>query len=283
MVKIKLNTKSFLIINIGLFITALGMYFFLIPADLAAGGVTGLGIIINRLLPQIPVGLIMIIFNILLFTLAFIVLGREFGGLTIYNSLLLSALIYIFEMIIPINKAIIDDLLVNLIYGVLISSVGMAIIFNQNASTGGTDIVAAIISKFTNLNIGKSLLIADSIIAIGAILVLGIEVGLYSLLGILINTTLIDKVIAGFNTKYQVAIISEKEELINKFITKDMNRGVTLLYGVGGFSNIEKRVLYTVVPRSEYGVLRHRVMEIDPTAFIWVNLVNEVHGEGYTF
>lgn len=283
MVKTKLNGKSFLIINIGLFITALGMYFFLIPADLAAGGVTGLGIIINRLLPQLPVGLIMIIFNTLLFILAFIVLGREFGGLTIYNSLLLSALIYIFEMIIPINKAIIDDLLVNLIYGVLISSVGMAIIFNQNASTGGTDIIAAIISKFTNLNIGKSLLIADSIIAIGAILVLGIEVGLYSLLGILINTTLIDKVIAGFNTKYQVAIISEKEDIINKFITEDMSRGVTLLYGVGGFSNVEKRVIYTVVPRSEYGVLRHKVMEIDPTAFIWVNLVNEVHGEGYTY
>ncbi|NLY45694.1 MAG: YitT family protein [Tissierella sp.] len=281
--KLKVSAKSFLIINLGLLITALGMYFFLIPAELAAGGVTGLAIIINNLLPQIPVGLIMIIFNIGLFTLAFIVIGKEFGGLTIYNSLLLSALIYILELVIPVSGPLIDDLLVNLIYGVLISSVGMAIIFNQNASTGGTDIIAMIISKFTHLNIGKSLLIADSIVAIGAITVLGIEVGLYSLLGILVNTTLIDKVIAGFNTKYQVAIISEKEDIISKFITEEMSRGVTLLYGAGGFSKNEKRVIHTVVPRSEYLIIRNKVMEVDPKAFIWVNLVNEVHGEGYTF
>lgn len=281
--KSKVNIRSFIIINFGLLITALGMYLFLIPANLAAGGVTGLGIIINNLLPQIPVGLIMIIFNIFLFSLAFLVIGKEFGGLTVYNSLLLSALIYIFELLLPMSGPLIDDLLVNLIYGVLTSSVGMAIIFNQNASTGGTDIIAMIISKFTHLNIGKSLLIADSIVAVGAITVLGIEVGLYSLLGILINTTLIDKVIAGFNTKYQVAIISEKEDIINKFITEEMGRGVTLLYGAGGFSNIDKRVIHTVVPRSEYLIIRNKVMELDPRAFIWVNLVNEVHGEGYTY
>lgn len=281
--KAKVSKKSFLLINLGLLITALGMYFFLIPSELAAGGISGLAIVINHILPNVPVGLIMIIFNILLFTLGFILVGKEFGGLTIYNSLLLSALIYIFELFIPMSGPLVDDLLVNLIYGILTSSVGMAIIFNQNASTGGTDIIAMIISKFTNLNIGKSLLIADSIVAISAITVLGIEVGLYSLLGILINTTLIDKVIAGFNTKYQVAIISEKEEIINKFITEEMNRGVTILYGVGGYSNRDKRVMYTVVPRSEYGVIKHMVMETDPTAFIWVNLVNEVHGEGYTY
>lgn len=283
MVKTKVSSKSFLIITIGLIITALGTYFFLMPADLAAGGVAGLAIIINKILPQAPVGLIMIVFNIFLFSLAFVIIGKEFGGLTVYNSLLLSALIYIFELVIPLSSPLIDDLLVNLIYGILISSVGMAIIFNQNASTGGTDIIAKIISKFTHLDIGKSLLIADSMVALGAITVLGIEVGLYSLLGILINSTLIDKVIAGFNTKYQVAIVSEKEDIINRFITEEMNRGVTLLYGVGGYSNIERRVMYTVVPRSEYGIIKNKVMEVDPKAFIWVNLVNEVHGEGYTY
>lgn len=283
MMKSKVNRKSFLIINLGLLITSLAMHFFLIPSNLAAGGVTGLGIIINNIFPMIPVGLIMIVFNIALFTLAFFVLGREFGGLTVYNSLLLSTLIYIFELLMPVSGPLIENLLVNLVYGVLISGAGMAIIFNQNASTGGTDIIAMIISKFTHLDIGKSLLIADSIVAIGAITVLGIEVGLYSLLGILVNTTLIDKIIAGFNTKYQVAIISDKEEIINKFITEEMVRGVTLLYGAGGFSRSEKRVIHTVVPRSEYLIIRNKVMEVDPKAFIWVNLVNEVHGEGYTY
>jgi uncharacterized membrane-anchored protein YitT (DUF2179 family) len=282
-VKTKIDLKSFLLINFGLLILALGTYFFLIPSELAAGGVTGLSIVINRLLPQVSVGMIMIIFNSVLFILAFIVIGKEFGGLTLYNSLLLSALIYIFELYIPMDTPLIDNLLVNLIYGILISSVGMAIIFNQNASTGGTDIVAKIISKFTHLDIGKSLFIADSIVAISAITVLGIEVGLYSLLGILVNSATIDKIISGFNTKYQVAIISEKDEIINKFITEEVNRGVTLLNGIGGYSKSERRVIHTVVSRSEYGIIKKKVMEIDPKAFIWVNLVNEVHGEGYTF
>lgn len=281
--KIRLGPKTFLLINFGLLITALGTHFFLIPSDLAAGGVTGLAIIINDLLPQLPVGLIMIIFNVFLFVLAFVIIGKEFGGLTIYNSLLLSALIYLFELTFPMDAPLINNLLVNLIYGILICSAGMGIIFNQNASTGGTDIIAKIISKFTHLDIGKSLFIADSVVIIGAIAVLGIEIGLYSLLGVLINSTLIDKVISGFNTKYQIAIISEKDDIINRFITEEMNRGVTLLSGVGGYSKAEKNVIHTVIPRSEYGILKKKVMEIDPKAFIWVNLVNEVHGEGYTF
>lgn len=282
-VKIKVTFRSFLLINFGLLITALGLYFFLIPANLAAGGVGGLGVIINRLLPQIPVGVIMFIFNIILFILAFLLVGREFGGLTVYNSLLLSVLIYILELLIPLKGPQVGDLLVNLIYGMLTTSMGMAIVFNQNASTGGTDIIAAIISKFTGLNIGRSLLIADSLIALAAILVLGVEIGLYSLLGILVNTTLIDKIISGFNTKYQVAIVSQKEELITDFITREMDRGVTLLHGTGGYSKEAKRVIYTVVPRNEYTIIRNKIMEIDPQAFIWVKIVSEVHGEGYTF
>ena len=272
--KTKLDSKSFLIINFGLLITALGMYFFLIPADLAAGGVTGLAIVINNLLPNLPVGLIMLIFNSILFVVAFLAIGKEFGGLTVYNSLLLSGLIYILEIFAPMDRPLGEDLLVNLIYGILISGAGMAIIFNQNASTGGTDIIAKIISKLTHLDIGKSLLIADSVIALSAITVLGIEVGLYSLLGIILNSTIIDKAIAGFNTKYQI---------INDFITQEMGRGVTILRAVGGYSKTEKNVIHIVLPRSEYGILRKKVMEIDPRAFIWINLVNEVHGEGYTF
>ena len=283
MLKTKLSAKSFLLINFGLLITAVGMYFFLIPADLAAGGVAGLAIVINNLLPNLPVGLIMLIFNSVLFVVAFIVIGKEFGGLTIYNSLLLSGFVYIFELISPMNGPLVEDLLVNLIYGILISGAGMALIFNQNASTGGTDIIAKIISKFTNLDIGKSLLIADSAIAVAAITVLGIEVGLYSLLGIILNSTIIDKVIAGFNTKYQVAIISNEQETINRFLTEEMGRGVTILDAIGGYSREKKGVIHIVVPRREYGIIKKKVMEVDPKAFIWINLVSEVHGEGYTF
>ncbi len=280
--KKKFDMKSFLTINFGVIIIAMGIYYFLIPSDLAVGGVTGLAMVINSLFPRLPIGIIMVIFNIVLFVLAFIVIGPEFGGYTIYTSFLLSGIIYVLEIITPMNGPIIDDLLINLIYGILIQGVGMAIIFNKNTSTGGTDIIAKIINKFFHLDIGKSLFLADSIIVISATLVFGIELGLYALLGILINSAIIDKVIAGFNTRIKVAIISDMEPEISKFITRELERGVTLLYGVGGFSNSEKRIINTVVSRKEYLIIKNKVKEIDPRAFIWVSFVNEVLGEGFS-
>lgn len=279
--KKKLDLKSFFIMNIGVFILAIGLYYFLIPSDLAAGGVTGFAMIINHLF-SIPVGVIMIVANIILFIIAFIVIGKEFGGYTVYNSLLLSGIIYILEIITPMDGPIIDDLLINLIYGILIQAIGMAIIFNENSSTGGTDIIAKIINKFTQLNIGTSLFAIDSLIVLGAGLVFGIQLGLYALLGILINSAVIDKAISGFNTKLKIAIISDKEEEISRFIKEEIKRGVTLLFGIGGFSNSEKRIINTVVSRREYLIIKNRVKEIDPKAFIWVGFVNEVLGEGFS-
>lgn len=280
--KKKFNVKHFLIMNFGVLLLSIGLYYFLIPSNLAVGGVTGLAIIVNNIFPNIPIGIIMIIANIFLFILAFVVIGKEFGGYTIYNSFAFSAMTFVLEILTPMSEPLVDDLLINLIYGILIQGIGMAIIFNQNSSTGGTDIIAKIINKFTNLDIGKSLFLADSLIVAGAVLTFGIHLGLYALLGILINSAVIDKVIAGFNTKIEVAIISEKEDEINRFITSEIKRGVTLLYGVGGFSNSEKRIINTVVSRREYLIIKNKVKEIDPKAFIWVNFVNEVFGEGFS-
>lgn len=280
--KRKFDMKSFLIMNFGVLLLSIGLYYFLMPSNLAVGGVTGLAIVVNHLFPKVPIGIIMIIANIFLFVLAFTIIGKEFGGYTMYNSLAFSGMTFLLELITPMNKPLVDDLLINLIYGILIQGIGMAIIFNQNSSTGGTDIVAKIINKFTNLDIGKSLFLADSLIVVGAVLVFGVELGLYALLGILINSAIIDKVIAGFNTKIEMAIISDKEAEISKFITSEIKRGVTLFFGVGGFSNSEKRIINTVVSRREYLIIKNRVKEIDPKAFIWVSFVNEVLGEGFT-
>ncbi|MBC8590249.1 YitT family protein [Wansuia hejianensis] len=279
----KFDIKSFLIINLGVIILALGLHIFLIPADLAAGGVTGIALVLNYIVPKIPVGIIMLISNVVLFILAFTIIGPGFGGYTIYTSLALSALIYIFELVIPINTPIIDDLMLNLIYGILIQGIGMAMILNEGTSSGGTDIIAKIINKFTNLEIGKSLFLADALIALSAAFIFGLELGLYALFGILINSFVIDSVIAGFNTKIEVAIISNKEKEVSKFITNELKRGVTLLYGVGGFSNSEKRIINTVVSRREYIKIKNHLKEIDPNAFIWVSFVHEVLGEGFSY
>ncbi|MEW8973819.1 MAG: YitT family protein [Tissierellaceae bacterium] len=278
----KFNFRSFAIMNFGVLIISLGLYFFLIPANLAVGGVTGFSIVVNKLFPTMPVGVIMIICNIVLFILAFAVIGPEFGGLTIYNSLLLSGLIYLFEIVFPMSKPFADDILINLIYGILIQGIGMAIIFNEDTSTGGTDIIAKIINKFTQIDIGKSLFIVDFLITLAAAFVFGLNLGLYAFLGALFNSAVIDRVIAGFNTRIKIAIISDKEDEIKKFVTEEIKRGVTLLYGAGGFSNSDKRIINTVVSRREYMIIKNKIKEIDPRAFIWVSFVNEVLGEGFT-
>lgn len=280
--KNKFNIKRFLIINFGTIILALGVYYFLIPANLVVGGVTGLSMVLNNLFPIIPIGIFMLVFNILLFILAFIVLGKEFGGYTIYTSLALSGIISVLEIITPLDGPLVDDMMLNLIFGILIHGAGMAMIFNQNTSTGGTDIIAKIINKFTHLDIGKSLLLADSLIVLSGAWVFGLELGLYATLGAIINTVVIDKVIAGFGTMIKIAIISEKEVEISKFITEEIVRGVTLFHGVGGFSNTDKRVINTIVSRKEYIRVKNKVKEIDPNAFVWISFVNEVLGEGFT-
>ncbi|HLS53317.1 MAG TPA: YitT family protein, partial [Tissierellaceae bacterium] len=149
-------------------------------------------------------------------------------------------------------------------------------------STGGTDIVAKVINKFFHLEIGKSLFLADFLIVLSAIYVFGIELGLYALLGIVINSAVIDNLITGFNTKIKVTIISKKEKQICKYITEKLDRGVTLFYGSGGFSNKDMRIINTVVSRREYIRIKDYVKEIDPQAFIWVNIVHEVLGEGFS-
>ena len=274
----KFDIKSFIRMNIGLIVVALGLHVFLMPSDLAAGGVAGASMVIHKLVPRLPVGVIMLMFNAVLFVLAFMTLGSRFSGFTIYNSLMLSALISGLEIIMPISQPLVDNLSLSLVYGIVIQAVGMAIVFNEGASTGGTDIIAAIINKYISIDIGKALFMSDFIIAIGAALVFNLELGLYAFLGTIINSLVIDKVIAGVNTKVEMLIISTKQKEIQEYIAVDIYRGVTIIHGEGGFSGNPLKIINTVVSRREYIKIKKAAMEIDPQAFIWTNMVNEVHG-----
>lgn len=281
--KKKFDIKRFILINIGIVILAIGLYFFLIPADLAVGGITGLAMVLNRITPLLPIGVIMFITNIILFVVAFIILGKEFVGYTIYSSLLLSGIISVLEIVSPLKGPFVDDIILNLVYGIVIQAIGMAIILNQGTSTGGTDIIAKIINKYTGFPMGQSLLLSDILIVVSSIFVFGLYIGMYALMGMFISSAVIDKFIAGFNTRIKVAIISEKEREISSYINHEVKRGVTLLYGAGGFSNSDKRIINTVVSRREYMKIKNHVKEIDPKAFIWVSFVNEVLGEGFSY
>ncbi|SHF09264.1 YitT family protein [Caloramator proteoclasticus] len=274
--------KEYILITLGIFLVAVGIYYFLVPSNLAAGGVSGLAIVINKFFPAIPVGLLMLGMNIILFIIAFIVIGSNFGAKTIYSSLGLSGMIWVLEKLYPISQPIVDDLLLQLLFGILISGIGMGILFNQNASTGGTDIIAKIINKFFHIDIGKSLLLSDFLITLAAGLTFGPKIGMYALLGVVINGLVIDNVIQGLNVCKQVTIISSKSEQIKKYIIEELGRGVTIFDGRGAFTGEKKEVLMTIISRKEFIKLREYIKELDKRAFISVSNVHEVLGEGFT-
>ena len=167
------------------------------------------------------------------------------------------------------------------IFGTLISAVGMAIVFNAHASTGGTDIIAKILNKFFHIEIGKSLLIVDFLVTLLGAVTFEINIGLYGLLAVIINGVVIDNIIAGFKTKSEITIISEKNKEISKFILDDLERGCTFIKGIGGFTGKDTSILYTVLDRNEFIKLKNKIKEIDKNAFITVGEVHEVMGEGF--
>ena len=153
--------------------------------------------------------------------------------------------------------------------------------FNANASTGGTDIIAKILNKFFHIEIGKSLLMVDFLVTLLGAITFGINMGLYGLLSVIINGVVIDNIIAGFKTKSEITIISDKNKDISKFILNDLERGCTFIKGVGGFTGKDTALLYTVLDRSEFIKLKNKIREIDKNAFITVGEVHEVMGEGF--
>ena len=273
------SIKEFALITIGIFLVAISVVYFFEPNNIAAGGITGLAIVINHYIPFISIGPLVLMMDAILFIVALIVLGAKFGAKTIYSSFLLSTSMWLMQTFIPIN--ITNDLILATIFGTLISAVGMAIVFNANASTGGTDIIAKILNKFFHIEIGKSLLIVDFLVTLLGAVTFGINIVLYGLLAVIINGVVIDNIIAGFKTKSEITIISEKNKEISKFILDDLERGCTFIKGIGGFTGKDTSILYTVLDRNEFIKLKNKIKEIDKNAFITVGEVHEVMGEGF--
>lgn len=277
----KKNFKSFFVIFIGALLVAVGTYFFLAPNHIAAGGISGAAIIINSIFPSLPIGALMMAMEVILFITGILIIGPVFGGKTIFCSFSVSGIILILEKFFPNVRPLSGDMLVQLIFGVLICGVGMAIVFDQNASTGGTDIIAKIINKYFKISIGKCVLIADIVITVAASIVFGIDKGMYAILGVILNSTLIDTVIKNLNTYKQVAIISNAGEEIKDYIVDTLDRSATIYYAKGAYNNNEREVITTVVNRKQFMKLKNYIKDIDERAFITVNEINEVLGEGF--
>lgn len=273
--------RSYLLITLGAIFVAAGVCLFFIPANLATGGITGLALVIHNIFPLISIGNALLVLNILLFIVGFLTIGKSFGFKTIYASMVLTGLIYTFDLIMPLNGPLVDDMLVNLIAGILISGFGLGIVFNQNASTGGTDIIAKILNKYLNFDIGRSLLIADLAVVTLAAFSFGIELAVYALLGIIMNGFIIDAAIEGFNLKVNVSIISTKSPQIQRYIVDTLERGATIYIAKGAYTMNDKEIITSIMDRKEFVRLKMYVRELDPHAFVMVSNVREVLGEGF--
>lgn len=276
----KESLKDYLFIFVGVFLVALSLEYFFIPNNIAAGGLTGLAIVINHYMPAISTGPLVFIMDLFLFVIGFIFLGKNFGVKTIVSSFSLAGMMTFIENFLE-PKAVTNDLMLAAIFGTLITAIGMAIVFNANASTGGTDTIAKILNKFFHIDIGKSLLAVDFIVTLLGAITFGINIGLYGLLSVIINGIAIDKVIEGFHVCKEVTIISKKSNEIGKFIMEELERGCTFLKGVGGFTGKDTCVLYSVLGRNEFIKLKQYISKVDPDAFITVGEVHEVMGEGF--
>jgi len=273
--------KEYILITVGLALVAAGFYFFLVPNDLAVGGVSGLAMIINWYIPGLSIGAIMLVLNVILFIIGFIFIGSSFGVKTIYSSLGLSGMIWALEKTFPMSGSITNDIFLELIFGILIGAVGMGMVFNQNASTGGTDIIAKILNKYFHLDIGKALLVADFFVTMLAGIAFGPKIGMYALLGVIINGFTIDAVIAGMNICKKIEVVSSKGEEIKKFIIEELGRGATLYTAKGAYTNEEKEIITTVLDKKQFIKLKIYIKQIDKKAFIITYNVHEILGEGF--
>lgn len=272
--------KEYGIITIGILLVAVAIQYFYVPNNITGGGVTGIALVINHYIPYANLGILMAIMNVFLFIIAFIVIGRSFGGKTIYAAMGLSLMNWLAEEFIkPVG--IPNNPMLATISGSILLGLGLGIVFTQNASTGGTDIIAKILNKFFHIDMGKGMQMVDILVVIFSGLTFGIEKGIYACICVLLNGVVIDKVISGFNTCHQVIIFTEKIEELKKYIIEDIDRGCTIFKGEGGYTGEKKSAIYCVLGRSQLMQVRKFIKDNEPQAFVIVNDAHDVLGKGF--
>lgn len=276
-----LEIKEYLLITAGTFLLTVGVYFFKIPNGFATGGVSGISTILGKLTPSISTGSWIMIINIFLLVIGFVVLGKMCSIRTLFCSLLFSAMTYILELTVPTVSPLTDQPLLELIYAMLLTSAGSAIIFNCSASSGGTDIIALILKKYTKLDVGKALLATDFLIASCSFFIFGIKAGLFSLLGLFAKAFLVDSIIETINSYKYFVVITDRGEEISGFIMTELHHGATATEAVGTYTHNRKTMIHTVCRRIEAVRLRQRIRQIDPHAFIVITTTSEIIGRGF--
>lgn len=270
--------KEYALITLGMAIVSSAVYFFMIPGNIVSGSISGLVLVLSNFIP-LSISLMTLIFNTVLLILGFIFIGSEFGVKNIYTSILLPVYLGIFEVIFPNQASLTNDVILDSLSYVILISLGTAMLFNANSSSGGLDIVAKLMNKFFHMELGKALSTAGIVIALSSIIVYDTKTLVISILVTYFNGITLDHFIDGFRIKKRVCILSNEYPVIQKFILEKLNRGVTLYEAFGGYDNVKRIELITILTRPEYIQLMNFIHKTDPRAFVTVYMVNEVTGD----
>lgn len=276
----KSKLKNFSLLTISTLIMAVGIYFFKFANNFTFGGITGIAVLVAKFLP-ISASDFSFVVNILLLIIGWIVLGKSFAEKTAYSTILLSVSLSLLERIYPMSHPLTNEPLLELIFAILLPALGSAILFNIGASSGGTDVIAMILKKYTNVDIGKGLMISDLIFTLAGFLVFNVKTGLYSLLGLIMRSALIDNFIESFNRSKYFHVVTSNATCICDFIQNDLQRGATIVNATGAFTGDDKYIILTVLSPSQAVKLRNFIKEQDPKAFLLVSNTSEIIGKGF--
>ena len=267
--------KETVILTVAVAIIAAAVYFFLVPSHTSVSSISGLGIVLSNFVP-LQLSAITMILNVVLLIIGFITCGREFGVKTVYTSVMLPLFLGLFEIIFPNFGSMTDSQELDVLCYVLVVSVGLSILFNRNASSGGLDIVAKIMNKYLHMELGKAMSLSGMCVALSAALVYDKKTVVLSILGTYFNGIVLDHFIFDHNIKRRVCIITKKEEELRQFIIHDLHSGATIYEAIGAYNMEKRREIITIVDKGEYQKLMKFINQEDPKAFITVYNVSNM-------
>ena len=277
--KKKLNyadiVKETVILTVAVAIIAAAVYFFLVPSHTSVSSISGLGIVLSNFVP-LQLSAITMILNVVLLIIGFFTCGREFGVKTVYTSVMLPLFLGLFEIIFPNFGSMTDSQELDVLCYILVVSVGLSILFNRNASSGGLDIVAKIMNKYLHMELGKAMSLSGMCVALSAALVYDKKTVVLSILGTYFNGIVLDHFIFDNNIKRRVCIITKKEEELRQFIIHDLHSGATIYEAIGAYNMEKRREIITIVDKGEYQKLMKFINQEDPKALITVYNVSNM-------
>ncbi|MEL3908850.1 MAG: YitT family protein [Treponemataceae bacterium] len=274
--------KNFVLLNLGTLLVSFGIHFFKYPNHFALGGISGVSVVLAALFPILTPAKVAFVINVLLIVLGLLLLGKNFAGKTIYASLLMSVLLIVFEKLFPMSSPFTDEKFMELILAIIFSGGGGAILFNINASSGGTDIIAMIIHKFTKANIGNALLASDALVVLATFFVFDTTTGILSSIGLIFKSTIVDHLLERFNRVKVFTIITYKQDEVGEFVTKHLQRTCTRIPAIGQYTGKDLSVFIVAVDLNQANILEKTVKEIDPSAFLLVDASSQIIGRGFT-